>query len=89
MIIQSFKNKFDGELGPSVLAATLSSCFSSQSKDTSLDTDSIYEDEDEEDYDDYSEYAEDSEEVSEYEGIEAVEKPEHDEKATGYVKHYI
>lgn len=83
LIIQSFKNKFDGELGPSVLAATLSSCFSSQSKDTSLDTDSIYEDEDEEDYDDYSEYAEDSEEVSEYEGIEAVEKPEHDEKSNG------
>ncbi|QHS75818.1 Nst1p [Saccharomyces paradoxus] len=81
LIIQSFRKKFDGELGPSVLAATLSSCFSSQSKDNSLDTDSIYEDEDEEDYDDYSEYAEDSEEASEYEGVEAVKKlAQYDEK---------
>lgn len=69
LIIQSFRNKFDGELGPSVLAATLSSCFSSQTKDNSLDTDSIYEDEEDEDYD-YSEYAEDSEEISDYEGID-------------------
>ncbi|CAI4050013.1 hypothetical protein SKDZ_14G2320 [Saccharomyces kudriavzevii ZP591] len=76
LIIQSFRNKFDGELGPSVLAATLSSCFSSQTKDNSIDTDSIYEDEEEEDYD-YSEYAEDSEEVSEYEEVEEEKRFSH------------
>ncbi|CAI4036016.1 hypothetical protein SMKI_14G2300 [Saccharomyces mikatae IFO 1815] len=78
LIVQSFRSKFDGELGPSVLAATLSSCFSSQSKDNSLDTDSIYEEE--EDYD-YSEYAEDSEELSESEEIEEDKNnPQHHEK---------